>query len=156
MPTKSDQSRLRRVLRLVCDDLAELHCGTLYLNVPVVDDVIQVGIGGDFATTVLRVSIDPTAVTIRRFDGKAMQVHILRDDQESNGELPRMTSAHVFRDPVARITLQRAAIDDGRRGWYASGTAYVDRHQDFRQFVYTIARFGLAKQRRMTGHLASA
>src|SRR5688572_23047831 len=117
MTGKSDQSCLRRVLRLVCEDLVELHCGTLYLSVPVVNDVIQVGIGGDFATTILRVSIDPTAVTVRRLDGKAMQVHILRDDQESSGELQRMTSAYVFREPVVRITLQRAAVREGRGGW---------------------------------------
>jgi hypothetical protein len=156
MTGKSDQSCLRRVLRLVCEDLVELHCGTLYLSVPVVNDVIQVGIGGDFATTILRVSIDPTAVTVRRLDGKAMQVHILRDDQESSGELQRMTSAYVFREPVVRITLQRAAVREGRGGWEAAGTANINRRQDFRQFVYTIARFGLAKQRRLACQPASA
>lgn len=156
MPSKPDQSCLRRVLRFVCDDLVEMHCGTVYLSVPVVDDVIQIGIGGDFATAVLRVSIDPTAVTVRRLDGKPMQVHILRDDQESSGQFGRMTSALVFREPAVGVRLQRTSVRDGRRVWEAAGTANVDRHQDFRQFVYTIARFGLAKQRRTAGQLASA
>jgi hypothetical protein len=145
MRSKSAERR-DTVTFLFCDDLAELRCGTMYLSVPVVDDVIQVGIGGDFATTILRVSIDPMAVTVWRLDGHAMQVHILRDGQESTD---------VFCEPVRRLRMERTSISDGRQLWEASSTAYVDRQQDLRQFVYTIARFGLAKQRRMATHLVS-
>lgn len=155
MPTKFDQSCLRRVLRLVCDDLDELVCGTLHLSVPIVDDIIQVGIGGDFATTVLRVSIDPTAVAVRRLDGKAMQVHILRESTEGTSE-GRLTGAYVFNAPVGRVRLRRASAGEGGHPWETSGTACIVRHQDFRQFVYTIARFGLAKQRRLACQPASA
>jgi hypothetical protein len=145
-------------MRFFCDDLAEMHWGTIDLSVPLVDDVIQVGIGGDFATSVLRVTLDATAVTVRRLDGNAMQVHILRDDQESTerGVRHRITSANVFHEPVARLRLTRVLVGDGRQLWEAGGTAYANRHQNLKQFVHTIARFGLAKQRRMAGHLASA
>ncbi|WP_029114578.1 hypothetical protein [Mycobacterium sp. URHB0044] len=155
MPSKSDQSCLRRGFRFFCDDLDEMYCGTVYLTVPIVDDIIQVGIGGDFATAVLRVSIDPSVVTVRRLDGKAMQVHILRESTDRAAQR-RLTGAYVFTDPVTRVRLTRAAVSEGGQLWEASGTACVDRHQDFRQFVYTIARFGLAKQRRLACQPASA
>jgi hypothetical protein len=94
-------------------------------------------------------------VTVRRLDGKAMQVHILRESTEGTSQ-GRLTDAYVFNAPVARVRLTRASVDEGGQLWETSGTPYIDRHQDFRQFVYTIARFGLAKQRRLACQPASA
>ena len=42
------------------------------------------------------------------------------------------------------------------RLWLATEAVRVDRHQDLQRFVRTIATFGLAKQREMSGHEKSA
>jgi hypothetical protein len=124
-------------------DLDQIHSGTMYLSVPLVDDVIHVGLGGDYLTGTIRVSKSPTVVTVRRVDGKPMQAQILRDRPEYAGP---DTGTAVFREPVDCLTLERT----GRGLWFARCDGHVDRHQDLQQLVNTIATFGLAKQRKMS------
>jgi hypothetical protein len=57
----------------------------------------------------------------------------------------------VFDEPVNYLRLQRIGSCNGSRLWLAEAV-HVVRHQDLQQFVNTIATFGLAKQREMSGH----
>jgi hypothetical protein len=123
-----------------------MHSGTIHLSVPVVDDVIHVGLGGDYLTGTIRVSKSPTVVTVRRIDGKPMQARILRDKPGCAGPDTRMV---VFREPVDCLTLERTGADS-RGLWFARYAVHVDRHRELQQLVNTIATFGLAKQRRMS------
>jgi hypothetical protein len=127
-----------------CVDLDQIASGTIHLSVPLVDDVIHVGLGGDYLTGTIQVSKSPTVVSVRRVDGKPMQAHIVRDPPEDAG---RGTPRTVFRQPVDCLTLERIGVD-GRGLWVAGYDVHVDRHQDLQQLVNTIATFGLAKQRK--------
>jgi hypothetical protein len=58
----------------------------------------------------------------------------------------------VFDEPVNCLSLQRISSGHGPQLWLATEAVHVDRQQDLQQFVRTIATFGLAKQRKMSGH----
>ncbi len=49
--------------------LDQLRLGTTGLTVPLVDDVVQVGIGGDFETATLVVTVASESIRARRADG---------------------------------------------------------------------------------------
>jgi hypothetical protein len=125
-------------------DLDQIDSGTIHLSVPLVDDVIQVGLGGKYLTGTIRVSKSATVVTVRRVDGQPIQVRILRDQPECPEPV---TPPAVFREPVDCLTLERSGAD-GRGLWRPRCDGRVRRHRDLQQFVNTIATFGLAKQRR--------
>jgi hypothetical protein len=145
---ENDERHSQRSLALAVADLDEISDGTVYLSVPLLNDIIQVGAGGDLATGRIQVSKTPTTVTVRRTDGKPMQAQILHEHQGYTGPTVR---TKVFHEPVDCLRLQRIAGGDGPRLWFANEGVHVDRHQDLQQFVRTIATFGLAKQRVMSG-----
>ncbi len=133
-------------LAFAVPDLDELNSGTVHLSVPLLDDVIQVGVGGNPMTGKIQVSKVPIGVTVRRTDGKPMQAQILHRHRRCAASSMRVT---VFREPVDRLRLHRVSSGDGRWLWLAAEAWHVDRHRDLQQFVATIATFGLAKQRRL-------
>lgn len=127
-------------LQVECRELKELDVGAIRLTVPLLDDVIQVGIGGRYPTGVIEVCKTRDAVRVRRIDGRPVQVHIVRDWQGPNS--PGTRSA-VLRHGVAVLTFHRRSP----RGWAADGLP-IRRPADLKAFIGTIARFALAKQRR--------
>jgi hypothetical protein len=135
-------------LPLAVADLDEICSGTVYLSVPLVNDIIQVGAGGRLATGTIQVSKTPTTVTVRRTDGRPIQVEILHEHQGYTGPTVRTM---VFDEPVNCLRLQRISSGHGPQFWLATEAVHVDRQQDLQQFVRTIATFGLAKQRKMSG-----
>jgi hypothetical protein len=126
-------------------DLDELYCGKLYLSVPLLHDIIQVGVGGAVTTGMIEVWRTPTAVTVRRVDGKPLQAQILREQSGPDG---RSVREEVFSEPRDCLRLQRTGGADGPSLWLVSDGVDVEPSRDLRQFVTTIATFGLAKQRR--------
>ena len=129
-------------------DLDKIRSGTVYLSVPLLNDIIQVGAGGNLATATIQVSKTPTTATVRRTDGKPMQAQVLHEHPGYTGPTVR---TKVFHEPVNCLKLERIGSGDGPRLWLANEVVHVDRHQDLQQFVRTIATFGLAKQRKMSG-----
>jgi hypothetical protein len=125
-------------------ELDEICSGTAYLRVPLLGDVIQVGVGGTMTMGMIEVRKIRTAMTVRRTDGKPMQVQILH---EQRGQLGSSVRTEVFAKPVECLNLQRTE-QPGARRWLAGGGAVINRQQDLQQFVNTIATFNLAKQRR--------
>jgi hypothetical protein len=121
-----------------------MSSGTIYLSVPLLDDVIQVGIGGNVATATIQVSKTPTTVTVRRTDGAPMQAQILHEHRGYAGPTMR---TNVFRTPVDYLTLEQRVSQNGPSLWFPAETEHVNRGQDLSRFVATIATFGLAKQR---------
>jgi hypothetical protein len=134
-------------LTVVSPDLDGMNSGTIYLSVPLLDGVIQVGIGGDVATATIQVSKTLTTVTIRRTDGAPMQAQILHEHQGYAGPTVR---TNVFRTPVNCLRLERRVSEGGLSLWFPAETVHVNRGQDLSRFVVTIARFGLAKQRQVS------
>jgi len=136
---------------LAAADLNEICSGTVYLSVPLLNDIIQVGAGRMLTTGTIQVSKTPTTVTVRRTDGRAIQAQILHDHPGYTGPTVR---TKVFDEPVNCLRLQRITSCDGSKRWLATEAVHVDRHQDLERFVKTIATFGLAKQRNMSGRVA--
>jgi hypothetical protein len=134
-------------LPLAVADLGEICSGTVYLSVPLLNDIIQVGAGGKLATGTIQVSKTPFTVTVRRTDGRPIQAEILHEHQGYTGPAVR---AKVFEEPVNCLSLQRISSGHGPL-WLAAEAVHVDRRHDLQQFVNTIATFGLAKQRKMSG-----
>ncbi|OMC32365.1 hypothetical protein A5740_13155 [Mycobacterium sp. GA-1841] len=124
---------------LASPELNRLRRGTTCLTVPLVDGVVQVGIGGDFATTTLAVLVTATAVRIRRLDGRRLQVHIV---ENWTGPTAPGTATAVFDEPVDVVVLERCA---GR--WVAGTGADAADRASLERFVGTLTRFALAKDR---------
>lgn len=91
-------------------DLDEICSGTVYLSVPLLNDIIQVGAGGKLATGTIQVSKTPITVTVRRTDGKPIQAEILHEHQGRTGPAVR---AKVFEEPVNCLSLQRISSGHG-------------------------------------------
>ena len=132
-------------LAIVSADLDEIHSGPIYLSVPLLDDVIQIGIGGDVSTATIQVVKSHTSLTVRRTDGAAMQAQILHEHPGYAGPTVR---TEVFRTPVDCLRLERQGSAHGPSLWFPTGSIHLNRGEDLERFVLTIARFGLAKQRR--------
>ena len=118
---------------LLCvPDLDELCTGAIRLTVPLVDDMIQIGLGGRYRTGSVDVVKGPTLLTIRRADGRPLQAQIVREEPVT-----------VLREPVSHLRLRRV-----RSGlWTTPRSVPVGRVADLEQLVRTVATFGLAKQR---------
>ncbi|QNJ93564.1 hypothetical protein HZU40_04275 [Mycolicibacterium fluoranthenivorans] len=115
-------------------DLDEIRSGTMYLTVPLVDDMVQIGLGGQYRTGTLEVCKSRAALTVIRTDGAPLQAQIVRDGA-------RIT---VLREPVQQLQLTRG----GPAVWLVPGGVPVGRVADLEQLVRTVATFGVAKQRR--------
>ncbi len=132
---------------LPAPDLDRLRPGTICLTVPLVDDVVQVGIGGDFSTTAVAVSVTASSVRMRRLDGRPLQVHIVEGwrDAANPG-----TATAVFAEAVEALVLER------HRGCWVPGPGLRARVVDLDRFVGTLARFALVKQERAADQAVGA
>ncbi|WKG03470.1 hypothetical protein [Mycolicibacterium sp. HK-90] len=128
--------------------LDQLRPGSILLTVPLVDDVVQVGIGGDYPTATVAVSVTASAVRVRRLDGRPLQVHIVENwrDPASPG-----VATPVFDEPVDVVVLERC---DGR--WTADHRLRVVQTANLDGFVGTLARFAAAKQERVDQAVGAA
>lgn len=128
-------------------DLERLSRGTTLLTVPLVGDAVQVGIGGEFATTTIALSVTASSVRVRRLDGRPLQVHIVenwRDPADPGVATP------VFEEPVEALVLERCGA-----GW-VPGSGSRNRLTDLDRFVGTLTRFALAKQGRTVDQAVGA
>ncbi|MED5816412.1 hypothetical protein VST63_28970 [Mycolicibacterium sp. 050232] len=132
---------------LRASDLDRLRRGTTFLTVPIVGDVVQVGIGGEFTTTTVAVSVTATSVRVHRLDGKRLQVHIVEDWRDSAD--PGVATP-VFDAPVEALVLERCG------GRWVPGPGMRDRLTDLDRFVGTLTRFALAKQGRAVDQAVGA
>lgn len=117
------------------------------LTVPLVGGVVQVGIGGEFATTTITLSATASSVCVRRLDGKPLQVHIVdgwRDAADPGVATP------VFDEPVEALVLERCG------GRWVTGPGTRGRLTDLDRFVGTLTRFALAKQDRAVDQAVGA
>lgn len=128
-------------------DLDRLSRGTTFLTVPLVGDVVQVGIGGEFATTTVVLSVTTSSVGVRRLDGAPLQVHIVEDWRDAAD--PGVATP-VFDEPVEALVLERC---DGR---WAPGTGAHSRLTELERFIGTLTRFALAKQGRAVDQAVGA
>jgi hypothetical protein len=138
---------------LTSSDLDDMCDGTVHLGVPLVDDVIQVGARGDFATATIAVSKNVDAVSVRRTDGRLVQARVLQERRGYGGPTVRVD---VFPAPVPSLDLVQLGTENGRGLWFAAVHAEIERHQHLQQFLVTIATFGLAKQRASPGAACSS
>ncbi len=127
-----------------CAGLDEMFYGSVYLSVPLLDDTIQVGVGGDLATATIVVTRSSAALSVRRADGTPMQVQIHHEQQGCPGATVRRD---VFRRPVHSLHLRRVAGGDGNGRWLVVGMRDEPRRSELAQFIATVARFALTKQR---------
>lgn len=111
--------------------LDDLRAGAIRLTVPLVDDTIQIGLGGRYLTGAIDVVKSPALFTVRRVDGRPLQAQIVRDEP-----------GIVFRAPIPHLTLRR--VHSG--WWVAPRSVPVGRVADLEQLVRTVANFGSAKQ----------
>ncbi len=132
---------------LPASDLDRLRPGTICLTVPLVDEVVQVGIGGEFSTTVVAVSVTASSVRVRRLDGRRLQAHIVEGWQ---GATEPGVATPVFGEPVEALVLER------RGGRWVPGPGLCRRIVHLDPFVGTLARFALAKQARTADQAVGA
>lgn len=132
---------------LPATDLDHLAPGTICLTVPLIDDVVQVGIGGDFPTTAVAVSVTASSIRVRRLDGRRLQVHIVEDWR---GATDPGVATPVFGAPVEALVLER------RGGNWVPGPGLCRRVVALDRFVGTLARFARAKQERAADQAVGA
>ncbi len=126
-------------LPLWVPDLDEIRDGAIRLTVPLVDDVIQIGLGGRYAVGSIDVLKWPAGLLVRRTDGRPLQARIIRAEPVT-----------VLRAPVPHLVLGRA----GPGWWLARDAVPATGIGELEQLVRTIATFGLAKQARGTSSAA--
>ncbi len=117
--------------------------GVILLSVPLLDDVIQVGAGGALATGTIEVAKTPSAMVVRRADGRPLQAHILRQCGEGSA-----SRTPVFREPVRFLRLRCVPYAEAPARWVVLPGVRIRWQPDLFQLIETITAFGLAKQRR--------
>ena len=120
----------------------ELECGTVYLTAPVLKGVIQVGSFGQLPTAEIEVRRTPSAITVRRTDGVALQAQIIHRTEAG----PELRS-DVFIDAVPALHLRRLTQPDGTSLWLAAPWHRTRRDVELVSLIKTIVAFGVAKQR---------
>lgn len=123
------------------DQIDELHCGTVYLTVPLRDGVIQVGSSGTLATAMIEVRKTPVSVTVRRTDGVPLQAHIIERVEDGS-----MVHVEVFARPAAVLRLLRMSRRDGTHTWVAAPSQPTPRNSRLVQLIRTVVTFAAAKQ----------
>lgn len=121
----------------------EMSTGTLHLSVPLLNDIIQVGVAGKLLTSTIEVTKTRSTVMVRRADGKPLQAQILGEIED--GPATRTT---VFKDPVDALRLVRVPRVGGAGLWIVTRGGRIRRRPELIQFIQTIIAFGSAKQRR--------
>lgn len=153
-PAVTSRNGLSRMIGLparVGSSVSEMRTGIVLLRVPLLDDVIQVGTVGTLPTGTIEVAKTPSAMVVRRTDGRPLQAQILH--QRRDGSAIRTP---VFREPVRALRLRCVPHADASGLWIVLPSERIRRHPDLFQLVETITAFGLAKQRRNHGLPAAA
>lgn len=117
--------------------------GSVRLTVPLLDDVIQIGVAGNLTTGTIEVAKAASTIAVRRTDGKPLQVQISLAGE--GGAAIRRT---VFRTPVESLKLLRVPVFYGSGPWVVTRGGWIRRRPEIIQLVETIIAFGSAKQRR--------
>lgn len=120
----------------------ELSTGTVYLRVPLLDDAIQVGTDRRLPTATIAIRKSPSAVEVRRTDGKPLRFQII-----TRPESGRHERVDVFTDPVGSLRVERIRRADNTDYWTVPTTS-VRRRSALVQLVETIVSFSVTKQRR--------
>jgi len=122
----------------VSRQLNDMCGGTIELSVPLRDDVVQIGAGGDVDVGRIRVSNAAGSITVVRVDGRPIQVEVVTGDG---------LATRVFCAPVPRVLLVRFVDPTGRARWQPSGAAaQVRRASLLKQFADVLGTFVTAKQ----------
>lgn len=125
-----------------CVSLAEIPSGSIELAVPMMGEVIPIGVGADLPTGRIRICSDCRSVRVHRVDGKPMQVALLSD----TGGGP--TQCNVFHQPVSELVLVEVGGCHGVTGRYRpQNRADVANMSNLQQLAETIAAFATAKHR---------
>ena len=129
----------------IAEAVGDIRAGAIRLTVPLIDDVIQVGAADTPRTGSIVVVRTPSALFVRRSDGKPLQARIIRDHDGCHS-----TQIGVFLRPVNHLTVRG---DGGRVWWIPDGARICRCHDDLIQLLETIATFSIAKQRRMSASM---
>lgn len=129
----------------VARSVSAMRTGTVLLSVPLLDDVIQVGTADSLATGTIEVVKTPSAMVVRRTDGRPLQAQILH--QHVGGSASRTP---VFLEPVRSLRLLCVPQSAASELWLAVPGGQIRRRPDLFQLIETISAFGLAKQRRLS------
>lgn len=124
---------------MLCQRLDEMHCGTVLLTVPLIDDAIQVGIDGTTDRTTIVVTRTPTVLIVHRQDWEPLRAQIVHDEPPHHRE--------VFSRSVRRLVVTRIGGDRTGR-WRCDAPRGCVHHHEVNQFVATVAAFARAKQLR--------
>lgn len=119
--------------------------GSIRLTVPLVDDIIQIGVSGKLATTTIEVAKTPATITVRRADGKPLQVQIC----DAGGGEPT-DRRNVFQTPIDSLRLLRVPAFRGAGLWIVTRGGRIRSRAEIIQLVRTIIAFGSAKQSQST------
>jgi hypothetical protein len=118
-----------------------MRTGRIRLTVPLLDDVIQIGVAGTLTTGTIEVDKTPSTIAVRRTDGKPLQAEISHAG-EGQGAVGRA----VFQTPVDTLTLLRVPFVYDSGLWVVTRGVRVRRRSELIQLVQTIVAFGAAKQ----------
>ena len=148
-PQPSLTSAVTEPVTLVSERFDEIRCGTLELSVPLKDDVIQVGARDAPGQGMIRVRKRRRTATVKRIDGKPLQVAIVHQPDTSTTAPAHtlLTVTHVFHRPVQTLRLKRRR-NAARDTWGVKvAQANLTDPQHLKRFVDVIGTFGSAKQR---------
>lgn len=126
---------------VIAGEVDQLRCGTVFLTVPLLNGVIQVGSTGPLPTAKIEVRKSQWAIAVRRTDGNALQAQIVR--RAGDGPASR---ADVFSEPVSAIQIRREVQSDGTHSWFVASGDGQRPSADLLQLIKTIVTFGVAKQ----------
>lgn len=122
--------------------LDEMPWGVIELRVPLLGDVIPIGVGGNLPTSRIRVCSDGHWVRVRRIDGKPIQVALI------TGSAEQIRRCNVFRRPIEELLLMRVGVGRGAPGRYRPANGIdATSMQNLKQLADTIATFATAKRR---------
>lgn len=125
-------------MHLTSTDLDRLRSGVVRLRVPVVDDKVQIGLGGSYLTTTLEIVRRDADILIRRADGALLQAQIVHDWQPGGGSCAR---TDILSAPVPRLRLRRCATTEPI--WRPVG---VGACRDLGRLIDIVARFAVQRQ----------
>lgn len=140
--TSSADGAARPGLSFDCSLLAEIPSGSIELAVPMMGEVIPIGVGGNLPMGRIRICSDCRSVRVHRVDGKPMQVAVLGD----TGHSP--TQCNVFHQPVSELELVDIGCCHGITGRYRPKNGDdVANMSNLQRLAETIAAFAIAKHR---------
>ncbi len=122
-----------------CPKIDEMSCGTVALTVPLINDVIQVGIHGPTDTTTIVVTRTPRTLIVHRQDWEPLRAQILHDEPPTHRE--------VFGRSIRRLVVCRVG-GEGSGLWRCDAPHACVHDHEVNQFVHTVASFARAKQLR--------